>query len=132
MKQEQQLNLEDVVQEATNAQMEKVLSSFVWSELFKECYFSISYDIYGFHFSIWFLLVADGQQPLHLFLSSTNAKSLEDAKLLAENLLDTICVECGASRYLILSCDGCRICGSWFVFPLEWNSNRAFCVFLRN
>ncbi|XP_019455438.1 PREDICTED: protein RIK isoform X2 [Lupinus angustifolius] len=40
----------------------------------------------------------DGQQPLHLFLSSNNAKSLEDAKLLAENLLDTISVECGASR----------------------------------
>ncbi|XP_028213763.1 protein RIK-like isoform X2 [Glycine soja] len=40
----------------------------------------------------------DGQQPLHLFLSSNNAKSLEDAKLLAENLLDTICTECGASR----------------------------------
>ncbi|KAK8466220.1 hypothetical protein PHAVU_008G033600 [Phaseolus vulgaris] len=40
----------------------------------------------------------DGQQPLHLLLSSNNAKSLEDAKLLAENLLDTICTECGASR----------------------------------
>ncbi|XP_027353459.1 protein RIK [Abrus precatorius] len=41
---------------------------------------------------------ADGQQPLHLFLSSNNAKSLEDAKFLAENLLDTISTECGASR----------------------------------
>ncbi|KAK7273327.1 hypothetical protein RIF29_14376 [Crotalaria pallida] len=40
----------------------------------------------------------DGQQPLHLFLSSNNAKSLEDAKCLAENLLDTISAECGASR----------------------------------
>ncbi|KAF7803077.1 protein RIK isoform X1 [Senna tora] len=40
----------------------------------------------------------DGQQPLHLFLSSNNAKSLEDAKHLAENLLDTISAECGASR----------------------------------
>ncbi|KAL4382632.1 hypothetical protein AHAS_Ahas04G0252900 [Arachis hypogaea] len=40
----------------------------------------------------------DGQQPMHLFLSSNNAKSLEDAKLLAENLLDTISVECGVSR----------------------------------
>ncbi|KAL5741393.1 hypothetical protein ACOSP7_028125 [Xanthoceras sorbifolium] len=38
------------------------------------------------------------QQPLHLFLSSNNPKSLEDAKRLAENLLDTISVECGASR----------------------------------
>ncbi|KAJ4707305.1 putative RIK [Melia azedarach] len=37
-------------------------------------------------------------QPLHLFLSSNNPKSLEDAKRLAENLLDTISVECGASR----------------------------------
>ncbi|KAL6526354.1 hypothetical protein OROMI_029994 [Orobanche minor] len=41
-------------------------------------------------------------QPLHLWLSSNNAKSLEHAKILAENLLDTICSECGASR--ISSC----------------------------
>ncbi|XAR51664.1 hypothetical protein NMG60_11006354 [Bertholletia excelsa] len=40
----------------------------------------------------------EGQQPLHLFLSSSNPKSLESAKLLAENLLDTISIECGASR----------------------------------
>lgn len=40
----------------------------------------------------------EGQQPLHLLLSSNNAKSLERAKLLAENLLDTICAEIGASR----------------------------------
>lgn len=37
-------------------------------------------------------------QPLHLYLSSTNPKSLEAAKILAENLLDTIASECGASR----------------------------------
>ncbi|KAK3409237.1 hypothetical protein EUGRSUZ_J01380 [Eucalyptus grandis] len=37
-------------------------------------------------------------QPLHLFLSSNNGKSLESAKSLAENLLDTISLECGASR----------------------------------
>ncbi|WOK94442.1 protein RIK isoform X1 [Canna indica] len=37
-------------------------------------------------------------QPLHLFLSSTNPRSLEAAKVLAENLLDTISIECGASR----------------------------------
>lgn len=49
-------------------------------------------------------LVAEEQQPMHLFLSSNNAKSLEDAKYLAENLLDTISMECGASRYLILYC----------------------------
>ncbi|KAK9682251.1 hypothetical protein RND81_10G060900 [Saponaria officinalis] len=40
----------------------------------------------------------EGQQPLHLFLSSNNQKSLEDARLLAENLLDTISRECGATR----------------------------------
>ncbi|KAL8044191.1 hypothetical protein ABFX02_08G030600 [Erythranthe guttata] len=38
------------------------------------------------------------QQPLHLLLSSNDAKSLEHAKLLAENLLDTISAECAASR----------------------------------
>ncbi|CAH8354139.1 unnamed protein product [Eruca vesicaria subsp. sativa] len=38
------------------------------------------------------------QQPLHLLLSSTNPKSIEDAKRLAENLMDTISVEFGASR----------------------------------
>ncbi|GMN42108.1 hypothetical protein TIFTF001_011337 [Ficus carica] len=38
------------------------------------------------------------QQQLHLFLSSNNPKCLEDAKRLAENLLDTISVECGISR----------------------------------
>ncbi|KAK6255918.1 hypothetical protein SCA6_017223 [Theobroma cacao] len=37
-------------------------------------------------------------QPLHLFLSSNNPKSLDDAKRLAENLLDTISVEFGTSR----------------------------------
>ncbi|XP_059670435.1 protein RIK isoform X2 [Cornus florida] len=40
----------------------------------------------------------EGQQPLHLFLSSNTPKSLENAKLLAENLLDTISKECGLSR----------------------------------
>ncbi|XP_072990714.1 protein RIK isoform X1 [Typha latifolia] len=38
------------------------------------------------------------QQSLHLYLSSSNAKSLEAAKVLAENLLDTIAAECGVSR----------------------------------
>ncbi|XP_024016884.1 protein RIK isoform X4 [Morus notabilis] len=42
--------------------------------------------------------VEEGQQRLHLFLSSNNPKSLEDARRLAENLLDTISVECGVSR----------------------------------
>ncbi|XP_031489809.1 protein RIK isoform X2 [Nymphaea colorata] len=37
-------------------------------------------------------------QPLHLYLSSNNLKSLEAAKLLAEHLLDTISMECGATR----------------------------------
>ncbi|XP_047334835.1 protein RIK [Impatiens glandulifera] len=40
----------------------------------------------------------EGQQPLHLFLSSTNQKSLESAKFLAENLLATISQEFGATR----------------------------------
>ncbi|KAI8028693.1 Protein RIK [Camellia lanceoleosa] len=40
----------------------------------------------------------EGQQPLHLYLSSNNPKSIESAKLLAENLLDTISIECCASR----------------------------------
>ncbi|XP_039011753.1 protein RIK-like isoform X2 [Hibiscus syriacus] len=40
----------------------------------------------------------EAQQPLHLFLSSNNPKSLDDAKRLAENLLDTISLEFGASR----------------------------------
>ncbi|XP_010660599.1 protein RIK isoform X1 [Vitis vinifera] len=49
----------------------------------------------------------EGQQPLHLFLSSNNLKGLEDAKLLAENLLDTICAECGASR-----ASSCKVYGA--------------------
>lgn len=44
------------------------------------------------------ILLAEGQLPLHLFLSSNNLKSLDDARLLAEHLLDTISVECGVSR----------------------------------
>ncbi|XP_044982439.1 protein RIK isoform X1 [Hordeum vulgare subsp. vulgare] len=38
------------------------------------------------------------QQPLHMHLSSVHLKSLEVAKILAENLLDTIAAELGASR----------------------------------
>ncbi|KAK8958487.1 hypothetical protein KSP40_PGU019858 [Platanthera guangdongensis] len=41
---------------------------------------------------------AQDAQQLHLYLSSTNSKSLEAARSLAENLLDTISAECGASR----------------------------------
>ncbi|KAK9116009.1 hypothetical protein Sjap_014956 [Stephania japonica] len=41
---------------------------------------------------------ADSQQQLHLHLSCTNLKSLETAKVLAENLLDTVAAEFGASR----------------------------------
>ncbi|KFK33793.1 hypothetical protein AALP_AA5G061400 [Arabis alpina] len=40
----------------------------------------------------------EAQQPLHLLLSSTNPKSIDDAKRLAENLMDTISVEFGASK----------------------------------
>ncbi|KAM3230150.1 hypothetical protein ACQJBY_060757 [Aegilops geniculata] len=38
------------------------------------------------------------QQPLHMHLSGVHLKSLEAAKVLAENLLDTIAAELGASR----------------------------------
>ncbi|WVZ55991.1 hypothetical protein U9M48_006582 [Paspalum notatum var. saurae] len=38
------------------------------------------------------------QLPLHLYLKSMHLKSLEAAKILAENLLDTIAAEFGASR----------------------------------
>ncbi|XP_023514657.1 protein RIK isoform X1 [Cucurbita pepo subsp. pepo] len=38
------------------------------------------------------------EEPLHLFLSSNNFKSLEDAKNLTENLMDTISKEFGVSR----------------------------------
>lgn len=43
-------------------------------------------------------ILVEAQQPLHLLLSSNDPISLERAKLLAENLLDTISAECGASR----------------------------------
>ncbi|CAO2816374.1 unnamed protein product [Amaranthus hypochondriacus] len=48
-----------------------------------------------------------GQQPLHLLLSSNNKKSLEAAKVLAENLLDTIGRECGANRV-----SSCKVYGA--------------------
>uniref|UniRef100_A0A0D9VR70 Protein RIK n=1 Tax=Leersia perrieri TaxID=77586 RepID=A0A0D9VR70_9ORYZ len=38
------------------------------------------------------------QQPLHLYISSMHLKNIEAAKVLAENLLDTIAAEFGASR----------------------------------
>ncbi|XP_056695305.1 protein RIK isoform X3 [Spinacia oleracea] len=49
----------------------------------------------------------EGQQPLYLLLSSNNQKSLDDAKLLAENLLDTISRECGANRV-----SSCKVYGA--------------------
>ncbi|KAL9253392.1 RIK-like protein [Drosera capensis] len=45
-------------------------------------------------------MLAEGQQPLNLFLSCNNLKGLEDARLLANNLLDTISRECGSTRVL--------------------------------
>ncbi|KAJ8549955.1 hypothetical protein K7X08_033662 [Anisodus acutangulus] len=51
--------------------------------------------------------VQDVHQPLHLLISSNNSASLERAKLLAENLLDTICSECGASRV-----SSCKVYGA--------------------
>ncbi|KAM7252699.1 hypothetical protein ACFE04_008208 [Oxalis oulophora] len=50
--------------------------------------------------------IQQGEEPLHLFLSSNNSKSLEDTKYLAEHLLDTISMECGASS------DGFRVSSS--------------------
>ncbi|XP_030482499.2 protein RIK isoform X1 [Cannabis sativa] len=44
------------------------------------------------------LPIEEEQQQLHLFLSSHSSKSLEDARRLSENLLDTISIECGVSR----------------------------------
>ncbi|CAN4081645.1 unnamed protein product [Withania somnifera] len=49
----------------------------------------------------------DVHQPLHLLISSNNTASLERAKLLAENLLDTICAEYGASRV-----SSCKVYGA--------------------
>lgn len=45
----------------------------------------------------------EAQQQLHLLLSSSNQKSIDDAKRLAENLMDTISVEFGASRFILFS-----------------------------
>jgi len=42
--------------------------------------------------------LGEASQPLHLYLTSMHLKSLEAAKVLAENLLDTIAAEFGASR----------------------------------
>ncbi|KAK6129136.1 hypothetical protein DH2020_037114 [Rehmannia glutinosa] len=47
------------------------------------------------------------QPPLHLLLSSNDPKSLQHAKILAENLLDTICAESGATRV-----SSCKVYGA--------------------
>lgn len=47
--------------------------------------------------------MAEAQLPLHLLLSGSNPKSIDDAKRLAENLMDTISVEFGASRLILTS-----------------------------
>lgn len=49
----------------------------------------------------------ESQQPLHLFLSASNPKSLEDAKRLADNLLDTISEEFGVPR-----ASSCKVYGA--------------------
>jgi hypothetical protein len=51
------------------------------------------------------MCIAASQQPLHMYLSSVHLKSLEAAKVLAENLLDTIAAEFGASRSVNLGLD---------------------------
>lgn len=47
--------------------------------------------------------IVSDEQPFHLYLSSNNARSLEEARILAENLLSTVSAECGTSR---MSCSG--------------------------
>jgi len=47
--------------------------------------------------------MVEAQLPLHLLLSGSNPKSIDDAKRLAENLMDTISVEFGASRLIFPS-----------------------------
>lgn len=84
----------------------------------------ITFVIFAFQFDLFSVL--DGQQPMHLFLSSNNAKSLEDAKFLAENLLDTISMECGASRYSILYCHMIQDVSQVFFLRVENLGNTLF------
>lgn len=63
----------------------------------------MSFHIYFLTYKFSISIYISEQQPMHLYLSSSNPKSLEHAKLLAENLLDTICAECGASRYYFVT-----------------------------
>lgn len=62
---------------------------------FELCYLDV---LIAVNISIASALLAEAPQPLHLLLSSNDPIGLERAKLLAENLLDTISAECGASR----------------------------------
>ena len=55
-------------------------------------------------------IIAEAQQQLHLLLSSSNQKSIDDAKRLAENLMDTISVEFGASRFILFSRVSSKCC----------------------
>lgn len=74
------------------------VSPFACSMILLQASYSSILIFVGYCYLFSLISLAEGQLPLHLFLSSNNSKSLEDAKLLAENLLDTISVECGVSR----------------------------------
>lgn len=65
---------------------------------FELCYLDVLIALIAVNISIASALLAEAPQPLHLLLSSNDPIGLERAKLLAENLLDTISAECGASR----------------------------------
>lgn len=69
--------------------------SFLSCITFELCYLDV---LIAVNISIASALLAEAPQPLHLLLSSNDPIGLERAKLLAENLLDTISAECGASR----------------------------------
>lgn len=97
MKQEQLSYSEGVVQEILIVYMAKV-SPFSCSMIFSTSLLILPRVVLFVVSRISSILLAEGQLPLHLFLSSNNLKSLDDARLLAEHLLDTISVECGVSR----------------------------------
>ena len=103
MKQELRLYSEVVVQEILKVHMLKVVACLMQYDINAVCCCG-TFTKFGVNecdllsISLSFYLSPEGQQQLHLFLSSHSSKSLEDARRLSENLLDTISVECGVSR----------------------------------
>lgn len=49
--------------------------------------------------AIFLMVLTEIPQPLHLLISAEHAKSLDDARSLAEHLLETIRSEVVGSRY---------------------------------